>query len=341
MNKLKYIVVAQAVVIILLLGIILKLLFPPPGEYLPVSAFNKKLVSPRVYSKIIEPGSFPLVNFAPLKEGLVNYIEQNKFAISIYVESFKTGAAFGIGEKTGFMPAGLSKVLVAIMALKKVEKEKLDLNTGVDIEESDRVGLMRGKKKMPLKVLIKQMLSESDPTALKVLQRYIDREDKAVILNYVSYPIHQNIDSLDLGEDDENGLVTPKSVYNIFSSLYLSSILKPEHSEFILSNLVDTVFDVKKTGKLSNNVTIAHAFGARYSGEEKFFHDCGIMYIHSKDMRLFYCVMTKGQDEEIAKENIGSIVRAVYSYSLHVRNKFDYYKLKLYEPIFNKQGKRL
>ena len=115
-------------------------------------------------------------------------------------------------------------------------------------------------------------------------------------------------------------------MYNIFSSLYLSTILQPQHSEFILSTLTDTVFNIEKSAKLPDDVTIAHKFGARYNDDQKIFHDCGIMYIHSKGMKLFYCIMTENLDNNIARKEIGKIVRAVYSYSLDARNNFDYYK---------------
>ena len=334
MFKLKHIALAEAVLIIVLLGMIAKMAFLSPNENFqkkPLRADREQLLSSRVYSKILEPGSFLLVDFTLLKDRLTEYITENKYDISVYVENLKSGSSFGINERKAFLPASLNKVLLAILVMRKVERKELNLDAMMDIHESDRTDTagalyLRPEKRLPLKDLLKYMLNESDNTAFNILRRYVDTKDTSFIIKYTGYPIGKGIGVMNLGTDSENSRITPKSMYNIFSSLYLSTILQPQHSEFILSALTDTAFDIEKLAQLPDDVTVAHKFGVRYTSGEKLFHDCGIMYIHSKEMRLFYCIMTENLDKDTATEALGEIVRAVYFYRLDARNKFDHYK---------------
>ena len=339
MFKLKHLAIIEGVIILLLLGIVIKTTHDTKRETLqgyPVPVNNIGLLSPRVYSKILEPGSLTLINFAQLRKSIADYITKSDLNAAVYVENFKSGASFGINERKGYSPASLSKVLIAIFIMKKVEKKELSLDTMIDINESDRTEsagtlYLRLEKKLSLRVLLRYMLNESDNTALKTLERYTSQDDRVFVMNYIGYYGTEGYENSLMSEDNNASLVTPKLMYNIFSSLYLSSILQPEHSEFILSALVDTVLDINKIAGLPDTVVVAHKFGSRYTENRKFFHDCGIMYIRPKNMRLFYCIMTKDLDKVKAVDTIGLIVHAIYSYSVDLRDKFDYYRAKLYE----------
>jgi len=350
MVKLKHIALAEAVIIIVLLGIIIRMTFYSPSENVQQDSSNPhgvRLLSNRIYSRILEPGSFLIMNFVPLRNNMIDFITKNKLDISVYVRNLKSGGGFVINEQKKFFPASLTKVLVAILVMKKIEKGDLSLDTLIDINESDRVDTagtlyMSPEKRLPVRTLLKYMLSDSDNTALRTLQRYTDQEDKFLIMNYLNFYIDRNMDKKDLEEDTEHNVVTPRSIYNLFSSLYLSTILQPAHSEFLLSLLIDTDFDIKTVAELPDTVTVAHKFGANYTNNKKNFHDCGIMYIHPKDVKLFYCIMSQDMYKETASKTIGLLVQAIYSYTLDVRNKFDYYKTNLYESkiLEKKDGKR-
>ena len=165
--KLKHIALAEAVIIILLSGIIIKMSL----EKSP-SLHRERLLSSRVYSKLLEPGSLLVVNFAPLKDYLEGYIAKNNLNISVYTENLKSGASFGINEEKEFLPASLTKVLVAILIMRKVERKELNLDTLIDIKDSDRMNsagtlYLRPEKQLPLKVLLQYMLSESDNTYIR------------------------------------------------------------------------------------------------------------------------------------------------------------------------------
>src|SRR3989338_3555846 len=334
MFKLKHIVIAQAVLIVLLFIVVIKLSFSLPksnGTSDGPDWAKQGFLSSRVYAGIVRPHSFAVMNFVPLRVTLEKFLADNKLHISVYVENLKTGTNFGINERKEYMPASLTKVLVAVLVLRQVEKGKITLDTMLEITPADRLDtagslFMSPEQSLPVRDLLKAMLSESDNTALRILNRYTDQEDRATIVKYVGYHSAADIGKKEIDDDPEKEFISPKAVYNLFSSLYLSTLLKPENSEFILSALVNTDFDIDGKAKLPEDVIVAHKFGSRYTEQTRCFHDCGIMYIYSKDMRFFYCIMTEGLEGQKAMDAIGRIVGAIYSYGIGFRTKFDRYR---------------
>jgi beta-lactamase class A len=326
MVKLKHIIIIEALVILILLAYVI----------VPKVKINEtkkeRLLSPRVYEGILESKSFLILNYAPVKNDIDSFIQKNRLNVSVYIENMRSGAFVGINERKGYSPASLNKVLTAILIMKKVEDGELSLDSEIEIKEKDRSSAFGDlykikENKLPLRILLEKMLRDSDDTSFLVLNSMTDVEYRALIMSYTDYYSDESTDKTKPGEDSENGLVTPKSMYNIFSSLYLSTILKPENSEYILSLLTNTAFDINEAADLPKNVTIAHKFAIKYAGNDKFFHDCGIIYI--KDGRIFYCVMTKDIDSKAARRLVGSIVHDIYRYHTGTRDTLDYYK-KLY-----------
>ena len=66
------------------------------------------------------------------------------------------------------------------------------------------------------------------------------------------------------------------------------------------------------------------ALHACYYENNKFFHDCGIMYID--ESKVFYCIMTKDLAMKNATNLIGTMVHNVYSYTVDTKDKLDYYR---------------
>jgi len=121
-------------------------------------------------------------------------------------------------------------------------------------------------------------------------------------LSYYNIKINVNYPYRRVEFINHTDLVTSASIYNFFSSLYLSTVLNPKDSEYILSLLPNTTFDIKRIANLPDNVTAAHKYGAYYAEDSKFFHDCGILYIG--DSRIFYCIMTKNLGVKQAERTI-------------------------------------
>lgn len=327
--KYKWLAISEFIAILLLLSFIVinntVVIDKTPQSHEP----KISLLSLRVYSGLLEPKSLLIVNFNPLKEAMADYFTKNNITASVYVVNLRDGASFGIDERKGFWPASLNKVPLAMMIMRKIEKKELSFDTMLEVRDSDRTNnfgdLYKTKEKqLSLRFVLEKMLKESDNTAFRILLRQLNKEDMSFFLNYLGYhttdvELHQQNTSEDIAE-----LVTPRSMYNVFSSLYLSTLLNPQDSEYILSLLTKTVFDINKIAGLPDNVVVAQKFGSEYTGDKKYFHSCGIMYIN--DGRIFYCIMTKDLETEKAIKTIGYAVNMIHKYFVDVRMELDSYK---------------
>lgn len=278
------------------------------------------LLSPRVYAEVIEPKSYLVLNYDPLQEQLENFVEENHLNVSIYVENLRTGASFGVQEYEVYIPASISKVIVAILIMREIEQGELTLETKLPLLASDKDAMGTSVEGLSVSELLEKMLQESDNIALGVLSREIEEEDSSLLL----YKYYGYYDQNDYYEDISEMTVNPLTIYNLYSSLYLSTVLEQEHSEYILRLLTNTTFPIHDIAQIPEDVIIAEKFGNRYEGEEKYFHDCGIMYINNS--RIFYCVMTKDLEADLATEVIGTIVHRIYTYSVETRSELDSYK---------------
>jgi len=320
-NRFKKIIVIEGIIIVLVLILLFASSYSfskakTPLFTAPPLNNSAGLLSSRIYSGILSPESHLIFDFKPLKDDLNNYLNKNKINISVYVMNIRDGAEMGINENDEYEPASLNKLPIAVVVLRKIENGELSMDESLPILASDvdnRSGELykKGYSSLPVRTLLDYMLSDSDNTAFHVLSRQVTLKDLESLSEYLNYyndyinssssVFHQNIYTL-----------TPKSTSHIFLSIYLSTFLQPEASEFILNSLTKTSYDIKKYANLPSDVIVSQKYGAYYVDDKKFFHSCGIMYM--QDSRIFYCVMTKQIDEDKAKQVIGDLVNKIYWY---------------------------
>jgi beta-lactamase class A len=323
MNQIKVVIFVETILISFLTVFLMIHLFSPDNAYVTgkVSYCDKYLyntgiclLSPRIYTGILQPNNYLMLNFESLKQHFQKYITDNNLNISLYVLNLGDSASFGINSNEEFEPASLNKLPIAILILKKIENGKLTLDTELEIKDYHRdskSGTLYNSEinRMSVNDLLYYMLSKSDNTAFRVLEEQVTLDDLESLSLYLGY-YTKHINNIPF---DNIYKITPKSTANLFLSLYLSTDLQPEHSDLILSLLMNTSFDINKYANLSD-VPISQKYGSYYAGNESFFHDCGIMYI--QESRIFYCIMTRELDEEKASKSIGAIVHDIYSYVL-------------------------
>ena len=320
MNRIKKTVIIEAIVIILAAFLIERYVNNTcSSEYYQNDKGKTRLLSPRIYSGLLPSESFLVLNFEPLKKDVNNYITKNNMNISIYVLNMRDGASFGINEKEPIEALSLNKLPIAMIILEKVEKGELSLDTKLPITNEDRdilSGTLYAQQvnELSVKELLRYMLQESDNTALWVLLKQINLVELNKFTNYVGY-YKNNMNYL---ESSDSFLVSAKTTSNLFISLYLSTVLKPENSELILSYLTNTTFNVKKYAKLPDNVIVSQKYGEFYINNKNIFHSCGIMYIENS--RIFYCIMTDGLQREKARDTVGILVNKIYNYVIKAKN---------------------
>ena len=288
----------------------------------PPQSPQEGLLSPRVYAGVLEPQSFLIVNYAPLKKSLEDYFAKKNYTVSVYVVNLRNGVSMGIREDERFVAVSLNKVPMALFVLRQIEKGVLSLDTKLPIEEQDMVAgaspFLQNRSSASVEELLERMLRESDNVAYRVLFRQVNTTDVWDLLNYLDF----------YGKDFNHVLateptsITPRVMYNLFMSLYLSTILQPEHSEYILSELAHSTFNISELAQLPPEVVIAQKYGTyQVPGAERYFHNCGIMYIGR--MRAFYCVMTQGLEDQQARQVLGVVVNGIYRYTKESRQKWD------------------
>ncbi len=325
--KSRVILIIQTIVI-LLLSILLFLSYSTNNDQSMEQDYSDKLLSPRIYANVLEPKSYLIVNYAPLKNSIEQYILSNKISASVYIENLRSGAFIGINERKAYHPASLNKVLTAMLISKKIEDDELSWDEMVNIDafRSNYFGTLYQSKesKHSVRFLMGQMLQESDDSAFKTLNNLVDDDDYDLFISYLDYYSDDSLQKTKPGEDAQHGLITPKSMYNVFSSLYLSTLLDAQNSEYILTLLSNTSLDIKTIAQLPFDTKLAHKFGMKYDGKDQFFHDCGILYI--KERRIFYCVMTQDMQKESAIQFSAVVVDAIYNYTVLTHETLDEYR---------------
>ena len=278
----------------------------------PVKDSNEGLLSKRIYSGLLPSQSYLATNFNPLREGIEKYLKENDLDVSVYVENLNNGANFGINEDQGTFPASINKIPVAILILQQAEQKKLDL--------SQKVRTPSGE--MSIQELLEKMLRDSDNDAFQTLSQYLELKDLKKIFNYYGLDFYGAYDPSKTGGNQS--LLSAQQFSNVFSSLYFSTVLQQQDSEYVLSLLANTSFNLKLEAELPEQVKLAHKYGSYYVGDSKLFHDCGIIY--DPELRIAYCIMTRGLQEEKAIKVVSTILNTIYNYTKDLRTYLNVYK---------------
>lgn len=315
LNKLKLIIIFETILIIILII----LLYLTPSIIQP-EQLEKKLLSSKIYTGLLPSENYLILNFKPLEKDIQEYINNQKLNISVFVLNMRDGASFGIDEDYSFEPASLNKLPIAMIILKKIEEGKLSLDTILQIQDKDRDPLSgtlynESINELSVRDLLYYMLAKSDNAAFKVLGKYVSIEDLQYLSTYINY--YNNDINYTINHPPNIYKITPKATGNLFLSLYFSTILKPEHSEMILSYLTNTTFNIKEYAKLPSDIIVAQKHGSYFYENKNYFHSCGILYI--KDSRIFYCIMSRDLYREEAYKTVGEIVNKIYNYVVEAK----------------------
>lgn len=254
--------------------------------------------------------------FSSLEDQLQNYIDDQKTKGnlkqgSLYFRDLKNGPWLAINEKEPFSPASLLKLPVMIAYLKQAEQDKTLLSRQVKNE-----GVMEGTtpafkqsetlekgKTYTIEQLIEQMITQSDNTALSLLEKNIDNS----LIDKVTLDLGMTTATDQTPED----FLTVKEYASLYRVLYNSSYLNREMSEKALEILSKSVFQQGIRGRMPDNVAVAHKFGERDLGDGiKQLHDCGIVYYPNHP--YLFCIMTRGYDYQKLAAVIQDISHQVF-----------------------------
>jgi beta-lactamase class A len=263
------------------------------------------LISPFSYKKITINSKYNLID--PLREflpsdfyivniqGLRSYLHslEGKYPdnLSVYYENINTGANISVGKDLRLFPASLSKLVQAILIVRKVEDGELAWDqqlkpTDADIS-SESGGLYKtiGDNSISVEDLLKELLTDSDNTAQNMFRHHLD------VTDYASFQQETGLEDL----YNEKGYISAKEYARILRVLYTSSYLKPENSEKILTYMTQSKFKDYLSQGIPGDVKFAHKYGE--NKEQSIFADAGIVYVKNKPYML--TVIIKGKDSSL------------------------------------------
>lgn len=231
----------------------------------------------------------------------------------MYFEYLPSGVSIGVNEKDEMISASLLKVPFIMGVFKNIERGSIDTDQVLTLEESDLnagFGLLWKQgagAQLTVADAIRLALTQSDNTAINVLNRHMSQNVTLEVHNALDIPINLQ---------NNIAVVSAKNYSSIFRCLYLSCFLSYENSQHILELLTQTIFDNGIRVGVPGEVALAHKVGLYdhpdHNGGVR--SDCGIAFVPKRPYIL--CVLVEGsaEQEDDMLEFMHEVSRRVYRY---------------------------
>lgn len=253
-----------------------------------------------------------VTNIQPLREYLQILGDKYPDTISIYYENINSGASIAVNKDLALFPASLSKLVQAILVVKKVENGTLTWDTVLKVEagdiSSDSGTLYQriGDTSLTVDNLLEALLVESDNTAQNIFRRSLTVDD------YINFQYQTGLQDL----YNEKGFISAKEYTRILRVLYTSNFLEPQNSEKILKLMTKSNFKEYLSSGIPSTIPFAHKYGENVV--HGIFADSGIVYIEGKPYMITVLIKGKDTTEETrnwAKELMKEISERAYTVS--------------------------
>ncbi len=250
----------------------------------------------------VENSKFPMLDplreFVPTESYVTNVQELREYlhdlgnkypdSLSIYYENINSGSNISINKELNLFPASLSKLVQAILIVKKIENKQLSWNTEFkalpeDISsDSGTLYQSIGEGSVTVEKLLEELLVNSDNTAQNILRRQLTADD------YIAFQYETGLQDL----YNDEGLISAKEYTRSLRVLYTSSFLEPKNSEKILEYMSHSTFKDYLSQGIPSDVPFAHKYGENKL--HNIFADSGIVYVPGKPYMI--TVIIKGKD---------------------------------------------
>lgn len=283
----KQITVYRVILVILFLALLAALLFPRQKNV--NQSDDTQYYSLLDPARKIIPQEDYLINLQNLRDYLLDIGKQYPDTISIYYEQINSGSNVSINKDVHLFPASLTKVVLGIIAAKKVndgtwtwDKQFTVQDSDIDSGSGELYKTVKAGDSFSLEDLVKDILADSDNTANNILRR------NAVVDDYLSFQDETGLQDL----YNDQGLISAKEYTRILRVLYTSSYLEPEDSQKILQYMGQSTFHDYLSQGIPSNITFAHKYGE--NKEQSIFNDSGIVYSDGRPYMI--TVLIKGKD---------------------------------------------
>jgi beta-lactamase class A len=249
-----------------------------------------------------------ITNIQSLRLDLRNLVATTTDAkISIYFEVLNTGANISINQDDRYVPGSLIKMPTALAVMKKIEDGQWKLSNRLvlfDEDKDDGYGNLYKKDSgtsFTVEELLNELLINSDDTAHKIFMRNLHNDELK--------EVYRGLGLEDLL--DESFHITAKEYSRIYRTLYTSSFLQRDNSEYLLQLLSKTRFNNFLEAGIPSDVTFSHKIGEH--DPTKTYLDSGIVYIENRPYILTVAIRV-GSEQSYAEKLMKEISKKAYEY---------------------------
>jgi beta-lactamase class A len=235
--------------------------------------------------------------------------------VSVFFDDLSREATFGLSAEDHYIGASLMKLPVLIGVLKKTSSDpqllqkKLvfdptKLDTKVFGQSLSSTQPMEPNTSYSVEELLRRSIIDSDNIATNLLLASFPDLDVLEVSNQVGVTV--------LMREDGNGWVSLEKYSRFYRTLYNSTYLDSEKSNWALNLLSKSQFHDGLVAGVSPGIPVAHKFAERSENGIEQFHDCGIIYYPAHPYIL--CVMTRGKNQKHQIQTTAHISKAVFEH---------------------------
>lgn len=234
------------------------------------------------------PADNYITNIQILRDYLHKIEGQYPDSVSVYYENINSGSNISVNKHLNLFPASLSKLVQAILIVKKIEIGTLSWNQQIKAEPSDlssdsgTLYQRIGDNSITVEKLLEELLVNSDNTAQNIFKHYLTVDD------YIKFQEETGLQDL----YNEKGFISAKEYTRLLRVLYTSNYLEPENSEKILEHMSRATFKDFLSQGIPSDIKFAHKYGENL--QYNIFADSGIVYVPGKPYMI--TVIIKGKD---------------------------------------------
>jgi beta-lactamase class A len=211
---------------------------------------------------------------------------------SVYIQNMNDGDWISVNGQTTYAPGSMIKIAAMITYLSMSEDDPSLLSKqytfkgpvkGMPLQTFNGEPMEAGKK-YDARELLSRMIISSDNYATQLINNALDIQRFKKLFTDLGIPEPDVL--------DPKFTIAIENVSKFLNVLYNSTYLNPENSEFALSLLTQSSFNIGIVGGVPAQIKVAHKFGEMKIDSEAQLHETAIVY-EGNDPYLI-TIMTKG-----------------------------------------------
>jgi beta-lactamase class A len=244
-----------------------------------------------------------LATLQPLREELRAIVAASPLRTSLYLEFLNTGSNININTYERFWPASLTKLPIAIAAMREVDRGAWTRDQVLTLEASDRTTVSSELGQAPtgtrftLDQVLSALLRGSDNTAYQLLLRTLPAGSLEAMVEAVG------LEEL----FDTDGRISAREYARLLRTLYTSSYLSEPSSQHVLELMNASGFPFFLRGAVPDAVPFPHKWGSYPDDHTSL--DAGIVYVPNRPYMLV--VMVQGRGAAGEREAVQALMQQI------------------------------